>query len=80
MMYHNIKGMNFQSIVSTEAFVAEKNSLMNLKFLVDRSIEMLCLWQVLCEHNFEDVVLHLEAVSCCICIDRMVFLKQIPTD
>lgn len=45
-----------------DAFAAEKNFLMNFKSLVDRSIETLMLWQVLNEHNFEDVVLHLEPV------------------
>lgn len=45
-----------------DAFAAEKNFLMNFKSLVDRSIETLMLWQVLSEHNFEDVVLHLEPV------------------
>jgi len=47
---------------SAEAFVAEKNFLINFKSLIDRSIETLSLWQVLNEHNFEDVILHLEPV------------------
>lgn len=45
---------------SAEAFVAEKNFLINFKLLIDQSIETLYLWQVLNEHNFEDVILHLE--------------------
>lgn len=45
---------------SAEAFVAEKNFLINFKSLIDRSIEALYLWQVLNEHNFEDVMLRLE--------------------
>ncbi|KAM7443523.1 hypothetical protein ABFA07_007737 [Porites harrisoni] len=47
---------------SAEAFVAEKNFLINFKSLIDRSIETLHLWQVLNEHNFEEVILHLEPV------------------
>ncbi|XP_074610935.1 nuclear pore complex protein Nup155-like [Acropora palmata] len=45
-----------------DSFAAEKNFLINFKSLIDRSIETLMLWQVLNEHNFEDVVLHLEPV------------------
>ena len=50
------------SLASAEAFVAEKNFLINFKSLIDRSIETLDLWQVLNEHNFEEVILHLEPV------------------
>ena len=52
----------FSSLASAEAFVAEKNFLINFKSLIDRSIETLHLWQVLNEHNFEEVILHLEPV------------------
>ena len=52
----------FSSLASPEAFVAEKNFLINFKSLIDRSIETLHLWQVLNEHNFEEVILHLEPV------------------
>lgn len=52
----------FSSLASAEAFVAEKNFLINFKSLIDRSVETLHLWQVLNEHNFEEVILHLEPV------------------
>ena len=42
--------------------MAEKNFLINFKSLIDQSIETLHLWQVLNEHNFEEVIIHLEPV------------------
>ena len=36
--------------------------MINFKSLIDRSVETLCLWQVLNEHNVEDVLLHLDTV------------------
>ena len=52
-------------LASAEALNAEKNFVINFKSLIDRSVETLCLWQVLNEHNFEDVVLHLDTVRHC---------------
>ncbi|PFX30165.1 Nuclear pore complex protein Nup155 [Stylophora pistillata] len=45
---------------SAETINAEKNFMMNFKSLVDRSVEILSLWQVLNEHNMEDVTLRLD--------------------
>ena len=36
--------------------------MINFKSLVERSVETLSLWQVLNEHNIEDVILHLDTV------------------
>jgi len=56
---------NFVSLfvlASAEALHAEKTFVINFKSLVDRSLETLSLWQVLNEHNVEDVILHLDTV------------------
>lgn len=45
---------------SAETINAERNFMMNFKSLVDRSVEILSLWQVLNEHNMEDVTLRLD--------------------
>lgn len=45
---------------SNETINPEKNFVINFKSLVDRSVETLSLWQVLNEHNIEDVILHLD--------------------
>lgn len=47
---------------SAEALQAEKTFIINFKSLIDRSLETLCLWQVLNEHNVEDVIFHLDTV------------------
>ena len=63
MIFSQLSYGNFSSsLASAEAFVAEKNFLINFKSLIDRSVETLHLWQVLNEHNFEEVILHLEPV------------------
>ena len=52
----------FLVLASAEALNAEKNFVINFKSLIDRSLETLSLWQVLNEHNVEDVILHLDVV------------------
>lgn len=52
----------FFVLASAEALNAEKNFVINFKSLIDRSVETLSLWQVLNEHNVEDVIFHLDTV------------------
>jgi len=54
--------VSFLVLASAEALHAEKTFVINFKSLIDRSLETLSLWQVLNEHNVEDVILHLDTV------------------
>lgn len=50
-------------MISTEAFIAERKALTNLKNLVDRSCEAVGLWQLLCEHDITVITSRMDPVS-----------------
>ncbi|EDO30041.1 predicted protein, partial [Nematostella vectensis] len=54
-----------------EAYLAERRALTSLKHLVDRSYEVIGLWQIICESGFESSVDQMDPVQ----KDRMRYMK-----